>query len=84
MAAFRRFLSLEEAALIAQADKDLRPFLPRAYWEAIGRAGVAQMVAQCKDVVREAVEAVEAMVVSDSGAQAEEESRRHRGMAPGV
>lgn len=83
VAAFRRFLSLDEAALIAQADKDLKPFLPRAYWEAIGRAGVAQMVAQCRDVVREAVEVVEAMAASESGAQTEEESRSHRGMTPG-
>lgn len=58
----RQFAALPTADLAHQAVKDLRPFLPKAYWERLAGDGLVQMVEHTKAVVLDAAEQLQAML----------------------
>jgi predicted nucleotidyltransferase component of viral defense system len=56
---FGRFLAIADSDLILAAQKDLRPFLPAPYWEALGPHGVQHMIDRTKSVVTSLVEKIQ-------------------------
>lgn len=78
MKALQAFLDMDTATLVKQADADLKPFLPRDYWDRLGPSGVQQIVEHSRALVAEVVDALRGMADSEEDAEPSEPPKRER------